>query len=237
MHRHPNAVRPNETGCPSTFNQNKSFGHQLVYASGPPERSPMQTNPHGAHGSYPLVPSTSVETDSSTLRSLHSFDSRVDPEAFQETDSKTAVSDTPPPAPSSLTASASGTIAPVVAGGLPTAPVSYYPPHAWTAPFGVQMHYPMPYGAYGGMVPHMPVPYAPTGQSSDANSVNSSAQIQWNSMYRVRTGISKIGHLLTFFHYARLVFHLRHTPTLSCHPQVLTRPAQLSRQLRNQRRQ
>ncbi|KAL5519269.1 hypothetical protein ACEPAH_952 [Sanghuangporus vaninii] len=184
MHRHANTMRPTEPNYLAAINQNKPFGHHLVYASGPQERVPFQANLHGPQSSHQLAPSTSMETDSTTLRSLNSFDSKIDTEAFQETDSKTAVSNTPPPGMSSLSASTSGPFAPVTPQGLPAAPVNYYSPHAWPSPCGVQMHYPMPYGAYGGMIPTMPLPFASANQTTDPSTVSGTSSAQWNPMYR-----------------------------------------------------
>lgn len=85
MHRHANAIRPNEVSCPSSFDQSKPFGHQLVYTSGPPRDS---RHKHILTVPMALICSSHRHPSRLTLllcalRSLHSFDSRIDRYEFR----------------------------------------------------------------------------------------------------------------------------------------------------------
>lgn len=129
-----------------------------------------------------LPPSSSGGTDSATLFSSGSFDTKADVDVSRDSDTHTAVSLTPPP--SMLNAASAQAL--VSSAQQHAVPPTYYPTQAWAAPYGAPMQFPMPFGAYGGAVyPTVPMQYA-ASSGADSSSTATNAQVQWGPVYRVR---------------------------------------------------
>ncbi|EJD03642.1 uncharacterized protein FOMMEDRAFT_166994 [Fomitiporia mediterranea MF3/22] len=153
------------------------FGHHFMPVVDAPQ---FQINPHGPHQ---LPPSRSTETDSATLRSSGSFDAKLDMEALAETDSRTAISITPPSSSLGSSAHAASVAAPVTSQGMPAPQTGYYQQRPWPSSYGTHMYYPMPYGAYGGTMPSFPMPFAPAGHGVDQSCMTGATPVHWSPMY------------------------------------------------------
>ena len=135
----------------------------------------------GGTTSYQQMPaSISSMTDSATLFSSTSFEGNPEGDLSQESDSRTAVSLTPPPGTTTVTANVNSMPAPHSA---PSQAMGHYPAHAWGTPYAPQMHFPVPLGAYPGMVPPVPMPVASASANMDNAGINPA--MQWAHMYRV----------------------------------------------------
>lgn len=176
---HPNAGRHNEQGPLSISHARQLFEQHMAHNEAGRVHAHFRVHPNA-----PIVSSASAETDSATLRSSASYDMKHDSDILHESDSRTAVSITPPPSSvRSTSTSTSAAVAPITQHAQAGA---YYPPHAWASPYGSQMHYPMQYGAYGGMMPGVPMHVTSAAQGADPNSANTNTPMQWGPMYRVR---------------------------------------------------
>lgn len=212
----PNAGRHNEQGPISISRAGQAFEHHMPHADGDRVHANFRVHPHALPQ---LVSSTSAETDSATLRSSNSYDMKHDVDILHESDSRTAVSITPPPSVRSTSTSTSAAVVPIT----PSAHAgAYYPPHAWAAPYGSHMHYPMQYGAYGGMVPGVPMHVAPAAQGTDPSSANGSTQMQWGQMYRVCIkNLNQSIRCLIFF----ISFFFQATVPFAPYPYMIVPPA------------
>lgn len=142
---------------PPAFSNDRRFVPQLNDRTPCPRVPPFVVIPRlVSHRQASIADSESFPSSQSIADSTHSA----------ESDTRTAVSITPPPTAPNISMPTPA-IVPVTPQSAGPSPVAYYHPQPWPSPYGPAM-FPVPVGTYGPIMPQVPMQYAPFSNASGA---------------------------------------------------------------------